>query len=77
MAEDPSRKLNQRSHRGGFNHGPVIIVIPTDLCYRGAQHDKKMICFRENIQITTNIGIPENLKWILASENFVKTVFDR
>ena len=39
-------ELDERAHGGGFDNGPVVIVVAADFGYRGAEDDEDVVLGR-------------------------------
>lgn len=49
MPSHPPGQLNKRSHRRGFDHGPVVVMVTPHFRDRRTQDDEQMMRFRAGI----------------------------
>ncbi len=76
MTPHPARELNQRPHRRGLDHGPVIVVIPSDLGHGRAQHDEQLIPGLHRIDAPPHVGQIEHRGLPTPIQGGIQQMFD-
>lgn len=76
VAADASGKLDDGTHRRGFDDGPVVIVVAPHFGDGRGENNKNLVLFRVPVELLTQFGIGEQGLRIVSFEQVVEALLD-